>query len=52
MPKGPNKHGPKSSFHCNACGRKVRMPKGWSRGAAVRRHYWAKHRDVMTGPKA
>lgn len=33
---------------CKACDRPIRIPKGWSTGAAVRRHYWAKHREVMS----
>lgn len=32
---------------CKACDKPIRIPKGWSSGAAVRRHYWAKHREVM-----
>jgi hypothetical protein len=32
---------------CHRCDRPIRVPKGWSQGAAVRRHYWAKHREVM-----
>jgi hypothetical protein len=32
---------------CKACGKPIRIPKGWSTGAAVRRHYWSKHREVM-----
>ena len=32
---------------CTRCERAIRVPKGWSSGAAVRRHYWAKHRGVM-----
>jgi hypothetical protein len=37
---------PKSP-RCRTCGAVIRVPDGWSRGPAVRRHYWAKHRDVM-----
>ena len=33
---------------CRLCGSKIAVPKGWSHGPAVRRHYWAKHREVMT----
>ncbi|MDQ3878033.1 MAG: RNHCP domain-containing protein [Actinomycetota bacterium] len=40
-----------TSFVCKKCGRKVRMPSGWTIGPAVRRHYWAKHPDVMRGDK-
>ena len=32
---------------CRICGSVIRIPKGWSTGPAVRKHYWAKHRDVM-----
>ncbi len=32
---------------CHRCGKPIRRPHGWSDGAAVRRHYWSKHRDVM-----
>lgn len=33
---------------CRTCGETIEVPAGWSHGPAVRRHYWAKHRDVMT----
>ena len=32
---------------CHTCDTPIRVPKEWSTGAAVRRHYWAKHRSVM-----
>ncbi len=32
---------------CHTCGKTIHVPKGWSAGPAVRRHYWAKHRDLM-----
>ena len=32
---------------CKACDKPIRIPKGWSTGAAVRRHYWRNHREVM-----
>ena len=32
---------------CKACDKPIRIPKGWSTGAGVRRHYWSKHREVM-----
>jgi hypothetical protein len=32
---------------CKACDKPIRIPKGWSTGAAVRRHYWGNHREVM-----
>ena len=37
----------RKSPKCKTCGQTIRIPKGWSVGPAVRRHYWAKHRDVM-----
>jgi hypothetical protein len=37
----------KKAPRCRLCERAVHMPKGWSMGASVRRHYWRKHRDVM-----
>lgn len=33
---------------CRTCGKRIEVPEGWSHGPAVRRHYWAEHRDVMT----
>ena len=39
---------PKSP-RCKKCNQTIRVPKGWARGPAVRRNYWAKHRDVMQG---
>lgn len=35
----------RKSFKCAACNRRVRIPDGWPVGPAVRRHYWAKHRE-------
>ena len=35
---------------CKTCGRRIHVPKGWSSGPAVRKHYWAKHPEVMRGP--
>ncbi len=32
---------------CRTCGKRIRIPKGWTAGPAVRRHYWREHRDVM-----
>jgi hypothetical protein len=32
---------------CKVCEKPIHIPAGWSVGPAVRRHYWAKHRDVM-----
>lgn len=34
---------------CHNCGRPIRIPKGWSRGPAVRRHYWRQHPEIMRG---
>lgn len=39
--------GPKRTAQCKRCGKRIRIPEGWTVGPAVRRHYWAKHRDVM-----
>ncbi len=35
------------SPRCGTCNQTIRVPKGWSVGPAVRRHYWGKHREVM-----
>lgn len=32
---------------CLRCDAVIPVPKGWSRGPAIRRHYWRKHPDVM-----
>ncbi|MEO7802995.1 MAG: hypothetical protein ABIS18_00655 [Actinomycetota bacterium] len=37
---------------CSTCGKTIRIPKGWSIGPAVRRHYWAKHRERMERGRA
>ena len=37
----------KKSPRCRTCGATIRVPAGWTAGPAVRRHYWAKHRDRM-----
>ncbi len=34
-------------WRCHTCGAAIRVPKGWSHLPAVRKHYWAKHREVM-----
>ena len=39
----------KKAPRCSRCERAIRVPEGWSAGSAIRRHYWAKHRDVMLG---
>ncbi|CAN5565757.1 hypothetical protein BH20ACT21_BH20ACT21_14260 [soil metagenome] len=36
---------------CTRCNRSIYVPPEWSMGAAVRRHYWAKHREVMMRPR-
>ncbi|MDQ3982243.1 MAG: hypothetical protein M3271_06130 [Actinomycetota bacterium] len=36
---------------CRTCGETIEVPEGWSHGPAVRRHYWAEHREVMTRGK-
>ena len=43
----PDKNVKKKSPRCRTCGATIRVPAGWSAGPAVRRHYWAKHRDRM-----
>lgn len=47
-PKPRNSTTPRPSPRCHTCGRAIEVPDGWSHGPAVRRHYWAEHRDVMT----
>ncbi len=42
----------KRSPRCKNCDTAIRVPKGWSHGAAVRRHYWAKHPEVMRNTKS
>ena len=37
---------------CKTCGKTIRIPKGWSTGPAVRKHYWSKHREIMQGARA
>ena len=34
---------------CRICDKPIRVPKGWTQGPAVRKHYWAQHREVMSG---
>ncbi len=38
-----------TSPRCKTCGQTIRVPQGWTQGPAIRRHYWAKHREVMQG---
>lgn len=39
---------PAKSVKCRTCGARIRIPDGWTRGPAVRKHYWAKHPEVMS----
>ena len=39
--------GPAKSVKCRTCGARIRIPEGWTPGPAVRKHYWAKHPEVM-----
>lgn len=43
--RAPKRGKPKAT--CSTCGGRISIPEGWTVGPAVRRHYWAKHRDVM-----
>jgi hypothetical protein len=36
-----------TTARCRTCGKAIRVPQGWGVGPAVRRHYWAKHPEVM-----
>ncbi len=47
-PSGAKSKAPK----CRTCGKRIHVPKGWSAGPAVRRHYWRAHRDVMQPEKS
>jgi hypothetical protein len=48
MPTAKEGRSPKRKRpRCHTCGKTIHVPKGWTPGPAVRRHYWAKHRDVM-----
>ncbi len=44
MPKAEPKA---ERFLCKRCNRRIRVPEGWSFGPAVRKHYWAKHPEIM-----
>lgn len=37
---------------CKTCGKTIRVPAEWGIGSAVRKHYWAKHPEVMERTKA
>ena len=47
--KNKGKATKRKSPRCKTCNQTIRVPKGWTPGPAVRRHYWAKHREVMQG---
>ena len=32
---------------CHTCGKPIYVPKGWSVGPSVRKHYWKHHPAVM-----
>ena len=34
---------------CRTCDKVIRVPKGWTQGPAIRRHYWREHREIMQG---
>lgn len=36
---------------CHTCGKPIRIPKGWTRLPAVRRHYWKYHPEIMRGSR-
>lgn len=40
------KKGPRRP-RCHTCDKPIHVPKGWSVGPAVRRHYWKHHPAVM-----
>ena len=44
--KGKRK-GRTRSPRCKTCGAAIRVPEGWDKGSAVRKHYWRKHPEVM-----
>lgn len=37
---------------CKMCGKQIHVPRGWSIGPAVRRHYWVQHPDRMQQDKS
>lgn len=41
------KKGARKAPRCKECGKAIRVPEGWNAGSAARKHYWAKHREVM-----
>lgn len=49
-PRKKQKEKKTKSPHCKQCDRAIRIPKGWSMGAGIRRHYWSKHREMMMRP--
>jgi hypothetical protein len=47
-PQPAGKNAPRTKApRCRRCDKRIYVPKGWSPGAATRRHYWSKHADVM-----
>jgi hypothetical protein len=40
----------RKSVRCHTCGKRIRIPEGWTAGPAVRRHYWKQHRERMQKP--
>ena len=47
VPKKNRTKGKTKSPRCKTCGSVIRVPEGWTKGPAVRRHYWAKHPERM-----
>lgn len=37
---------------CRTCEKVIRVPKGWTQGPAIRRHYWREHREIMQGRRS
>jgi hypothetical protein len=48
-PAGSRAAAARKGPRCRRCNKPIRVPPGWSPGAATRRHYWRKHREVMMG---
>ena len=49
-PKAKGKSKPKSP-RCKTCGKTIRVPKGWTQGPAIRKHYWRLHPEIMRGER-
>ena len=48
--KGKSKGSAKpNNPRCHTCDKVIRVPKGWTQGPAIRRHYWREHREIMQG---